>query len=371
VLTAGNARATIYTLTANLNGAQESPSTASTGTATCTVTLDNATGQVSISGIYQGLMGNAIVAHLHGPAPAGMNAAVILGLSQTGGTSGEISGSGTLTSAQVQDMLNGLTYINVHTTVFPGGEIRGQVHATVHTFTLSLNGAQEVPPTTSQGTGTCTVTLNGATGQVSISGSYQGLMATAIAAHLHGPAPPGMNASVMLSLSQTGGTSGMISGSTTLTALQVQNMLNELTYINVHTTFFPGGEIRGQIQNPPGEASNAHYMRARKGVGSAVNLTYAPSCGATNHVAYWGLAGPGPITAPLAWTNSACSLGVNGSASFDPGPTPTSMLVYFIVAGQTGAKEGSYGRASNGSERPEASGVGLCDRPQALNANCP
>jgi hypothetical protein len=67
------------------------------------------------------------MAHIHGLAPKGMNAGVIVALQTTGGTSGEFSGVGTLTDEQAQGMLDGLTYINVHTFQHPGGEIRGQV----------------------------------------------------------------------------------------------------------------------------------------------------------------------------------------------------------------------------------------------------
>jgi hypothetical protein len=34
---------------------------------------------------------------------------------------------GPLTPAQVADLMNGLSYINIHTSQFPGGEIRGQI----------------------------------------------------------------------------------------------------------------------------------------------------------------------------------------------------------------------------------------------------
>jgi hypothetical protein len=40
---------------------------------------------------------------------------------------GTITGGGTLTAVQVQGMLDGLTYVNLHTDLIPGGEIRGQV----------------------------------------------------------------------------------------------------------------------------------------------------------------------------------------------------------------------------------------------------
>ena len=63
-----------------------------------------------------------------------MNAGIIVALTQSGGTSGTVSGSGTLTPAEITGMLNGQTYINVHTVSHPGGETRGQIVAAVPAF---------------------------------------------------------------------------------------------------------------------------------------------------------------------------------------------------------------------------------------------
>jgi hypothetical protein len=49
------------------------------------------------------------------------NAGIIVGLIETGGTSGTVSGGGILTPAEVTGMLGGLTYVNVHTRSFGGG----------------------------------------------------------------------------------------------------------------------------------------------------------------------------------------------------------------------------------------------------------
>jgi hypothetical protein len=57
----------------------------------------------------------------------GSGASSIFDLAFTGSTTGTFSGSTTLTPAQVQDMLNGLHYIDLHTDMWAGGELRGQV----------------------------------------------------------------------------------------------------------------------------------------------------------------------------------------------------------------------------------------------------
>lgn len=110
-----------------MDGSQENPKNTSLGRGTCTVTLDVASGRVTAGCAYEGLSGPAAAAHIHGPAQAGINAGVIVPLMVAGGTSGTVSGGGTLSPALVQAMLDGLTYVNVHTALRPGGEIRGQV----------------------------------------------------------------------------------------------------------------------------------------------------------------------------------------------------------------------------------------------------
>jgi len=121
----------------------------------------------------------------------------------------------------------------------------------------------------------------------------------------------------------------------------------------------------------PGEASAAGTMKAVKSVGTAVTVTYSPACKASDHAIYRAAAGPAPIPGPIHWTDASCGLGVSGSASFDPGNPPAGQFFYFVVVGQTGSSEGSYGRSSAGVERPEAAGIGACDRAQMLTMVCP
>ena len=125
-----------YLFTATLNGASENPPNASPGTGTATITLDlndplnlnDNTVTYSVS--YSNLSANTTAAHFHGPAAPTANAGVILGLvGTTGSTSGTFAATGvtaspTLTSA----LINGLAYINIHSSAFPGGEVRGQAN---------------------------------------------------------------------------------------------------------------------------------------------------------------------------------------------------------------------------------------------------
>ena len=114
-------------------------------------------------------------------------------------------------------------------------------------FSATINAAQEVPTNSSTATGSAILVLNAAQTSLTISGSYSGLGSTRTAQHIHGPAAPGVNAGVLFPLTATGTTFGTISGTWALTATNVTQLLANLLYINIHTTTFGGGEIRGQI----------------------------------------------------------------------------------------------------------------------------
>jgi hypothetical protein len=115
----------------NLTGGAEVPplATPSDGMGEAIVRWDPATKAVSISGSFSRLSANATAAHLHGPASSTAMAGVLFDLDIPGpaAASGTLSGSGTLNAANWTAFLAGLTYVNIHTTLNSGGEIRGQV----------------------------------------------------------------------------------------------------------------------------------------------------------------------------------------------------------------------------------------------------
>jgi hypothetical protein len=124
--------------------------------------------------------------------------------------------------------------------------------ATLWTFDpIILDGLQETPPVATPGTGTGTATLDDVTNQFILSGTFSNLIGTTNNAHVHGPAPPGTPAGVLFGITfDFGVTSGNFSFNGIITPTQASNILSGLTYVNIHTTFRPGGEIRGQILNP-------------------------------------------------------------------------------------------------------------------------
>jgi len=117
------------------------------------------------------------------------------------------------------------------------------------TLTATLQGSQEVGPTASPGTGTATVALNAAETHITVNMTFSGLTGTTTASHIHGPAPRGVNAGVVYALAiPVGVTSGSIVNQViAVTPADVQNFKAGLWYINVHTSLFAGGEMRGQL----------------------------------------------------------------------------------------------------------------------------
>jgi len=82
---------------------------------------------------YTDLLSPATVMHIHGPAGVGTNAPVVINLgplhfpAPNPAQGGVIFGAVDVPTNVVSDLLAGLHYVNVHTTNYPGGEIRGQL----------------------------------------------------------------------------------------------------------------------------------------------------------------------------------------------------------------------------------------------------
>src|SRR5688572_764558 len=92
-------------------------------------------------------------------------------------------------------------------------------------FVAALDGKQEVPANASAGKGTCTIVLNTAQTEITVNCTFSGLGTTAVAAHIHGNAAPGVNAGILFGFTgvpaATSGTIGPLVFS--VTAPQVAN----------------------------------------------------------------------------------------------------------------------------------------------------
>jgi hypothetical protein len=148
------AAAAITIFTATLNGSQVNPPTASTATGSAIVTIDDLLQTLSVSMAFSGLSAPAGASHIHCCAPAGNNAIVATQTptfvnfpNVTSGTydqtfdmtlatswnSAFITAHGGTTASAFSDLLAGMlarnSYINIHNSNYPGGEISGQLLA--------------------------------------------------------------------------------------------------------------------------------------------------------------------------------------------------------------------------------------------------
>lgn len=276
-----------------LSGAQEVPpvTTAGTGSATMVVSADRT--RIDLTLNIDGVFNDGITqAHLH-PGAIGENGLPILWIctnqsnapttiptppacppspatitrSFTANDFVVVTGGPATFADAVTALLNGNTYINVHTLANPSGEIRGQVGSAG--FAAVLSGANEVPAVTTATTGTASVSLDRLQSSLDFSVST-GTFATAVTqAHIHvgaadvnGPvifylcsdlagAPVGVpSCAVYL----TGPLKGALTATNFIAAgglLTFADAVNALitgnTYVNVHTVANPDGEIRGQL----------------------------------------------------------------------------------------------------------------------------
>lgn len=149
--------------------------------------------------------------------------------------------------------------------------------------------------------------------------------------------------------------------------------VTDLKFNPVTGTLSAGTYGRGAWQYPltqpgtaPREASGSAAMTASKGSEGRVAIAFTPACGATSHVVYRaeGTSGAAP-----AWNGATC--GVVPGGTVDVGEGGAEGLALFVVVGQNGLREGSYGTDSSGAELPEAVEVGDCDRPRDLLGSCP
>ena len=115
---------TNVTFVATLNGASETPVTASTAAGSATFTYNPSTYVLSGTVSYTGITPTA--AHIHKGA-VGVAGGVIFPLGSATLTSPISFTSVALTASQQSDLMANLYYVNFHSATFPNGEIRGQL----------------------------------------------------------------------------------------------------------------------------------------------------------------------------------------------------------------------------------------------------
>ena len=138
-----------------LTGYEESPSVSTTGTGEFTATIAPDGDTILYTETYSGLQGTVTQSHIH-VGQLGVNGSIVIFLCQTatnpdptglapecpqqGTVTGTITAANVIAGATASQQLKagdlaavitairaGMAYANVHTTLSPGGEIRGQI----------------------------------------------------------------------------------------------------------------------------------------------------------------------------------------------------------------------------------------------------
>lgn len=148
-----NSHAVPIVYTADLSGSGQSPPNASPGTGTAQVGIDLVAHTLEVEVTFSDLLGTTTAAHIHGPTAtpgtgtagvatqtpsfAGFPLGVTFGtydqafdttLTSTFNAAFVSANGGTAAGAEAvlaASLAAGTAYLNIHTTVFPGGEIRG------------------------------------------------------------------------------------------------------------------------------------------------------------------------------------------------------------------------------------------------------
>lgn len=268
------------TFDTRLSGDNEVPAVASNGSGYASITLSEEGSSIDYR-LYVNGLDDVVQAHIH-VGPEGENgpvAAFLFGPADPPVAPDGLLAEGTITQtdliatpgvfngtmAQFVELIrSGDTYVNVHTTVYPAGEIRGQLALASFDFSAGLTGAKEVPPVDSEGTGLTTFSLNNSQTALDYTLITYGLE-DAVQAHIHigpagangpvvvflfGPEPSGVTRDGILAQGRITQADlipvvGVFDGTM---ATLIDHLRAGTAYVNVHTLANPAGEIRSQVE---------------------------------------------------------------------------------------------------------------------------
>lgn len=101
--------------------------------------------------------------------------------------------------------------------------------------------------------------------------------------------------------------------------------------------------------------------------GGVLSLTYGNACSVTDNTIVYGPLDQASIST-YSYSGETCNIGNTGSYDWSYPPTPDSL--FFLIVGNDGVVEGSYGKNNAGVERPDFSTDVTCPLPQSLAQRC-
>ena len=216
-------------------------------------------------------------------------------------------------------------------------------------YWVSLSGPAEAPPNNSPGTGKALITIDAVANTMRVQTTFSGLVAGVTASHIHAPTavagtgtagvatslptfpgfPSGVTAGTydqtfnMLLASSYNPSYVTNNGGTTASAFAALRAAISAgkAYLNIHSTTFPGGEIRGFLNLCPSinvSIPNAFALPAGV-LPNTVYPAYAPASSLTLQANVSGGAGPYSYT----WSNGATTSSITVS--------PTATTTYSVT----------------------------------------
>lgn len=240
-----------YSFYAVMDSSQEVPATGSQayGLAVFKVSMDQS--KMRINMIVKGLSGPLTGAHIHFGNPGVAGPVAVDLTADVNENQIDVTIDSSLFLLALDSMIHGNAYINVHTGIYPNGEIRGQIKLDKGiAFHSQLSGGDEVPPVNTDATGLAHASFNSTMDSLSYQVIADGLSGPITGAHFHLGAI-GADGPVIVGLSDNDTSNAfLLTGSIDSTLISdtlMRNMLQGSVYVNVHTDLNPDGEIRGQV----------------------------------------------------------------------------------------------------------------------------
>lgn len=249
----------------------------STAYGVSTLWLNNSMDTLHYNVLFNGLTSNAAAAHFHNGEP-NMSGGVVKELmpvnNMLSGIWTKYDATNPLTSSLINELLKGNLYYVVHTDSNPGGEIRGQVYRLAREgFIAELNGMQA--STTSGGQGTAITSYDRDRTNLHAMIAFDGLQGTVTAGHIHF-GKKGESGGVAIDLDPFTN-NGSYSYKMFNNALSLAMRRNDSTYVNIHTSAFGNGEIRGQLMRYYRISSETMDTTTTTGMSDNAFVNSAPS----------------------------------------------------------------------------------------------
>ena len=354
--------AQIVELRAMVNQAQENPPTGSPATGTAIMHYNVATNTFDLMVSVTGFTNTATASHIHEAAP-GVNGGVKS--PNFGGEAAYTRVGSSLTASflnqpytgSATELLKGNAYYNLHSNIFGGGEIRGQLVAQPVKLYAVMTVAQEqaafpaVNLASLNDFGGALITYNPATNQISLRSSVYNFNNTLNNSHFHEGAPGvsggvvhnlGNNANAGIYSNASGSIQGAFDGAYLAPGEGPVKLLTGGAYLNYHSTTFTGGELRGQVL-PSTESPSSRLL----------NMALRGFVGTNDQVLIGGIvvAGPEPVRALItAKGPSLAAFGISGGLA-------NPRLALFDSAGRQIAQNDDVGTPAAGSDLATTRGV--------------